>query len=181
MAQGDPREIDAHLHENGVWHDGAAFIWDPRAHRMTAIFLAFQGQGWHTDAYGDLIHGETGCEPPRYDFSGATPKFIPPPPRAAEITSAHKNSDGTGIAIVANMSSAPLNVAGWRLLVNAEVDVPLPPRKLAPGEPLSIAFPVGALDDRGGLITLLDASNLRVDGEAYRGGAGAKGWSTSFG
>ena len=25
MAQGDPRQIDARLHENGVWHDGADF------------------------------------------------------------------------------------------------------------------------------------------------------------
>ena len=182
MAQGDPRQIDAHLHENGVWHDGATFIWDARARRMTAIFLAFQGQAWHTDASGDLIHGETGCEPPSYDYSGATPRIIPAPQRAAEIISAHKNIDGTGVAIVANMSSAPLDVSGWRLLINAELDAPLPAqKKLAPGEPLSIALPVGALDDRGGLITLLNASGLRVDGEAYRGGDGAKGWSTSFG
>ena len=80
------------------------------------------------------------------------------------------------------MSSAPLDVSGWRLLINAEVDAPLPAqKKLAPGEPLSIALPAGALDDRGGLITLLNSSGLRVDGEAYRGGDGAKGWSTSFG
>ena len=36
MAQGDPREVNVRLHENGVWHDGACFIWDARSRRMTA-------------------------------------------------------------------------------------------------------------------------------------------------
>ena len=49
MAQGDPSEINMRLHENGVWHDGACFIWDEQAKRMTAIFLAFQSQAWHTN------------------------------------------------------------------------------------------------------------------------------------
>ena len=47
-------------HENGVWHDGACFVWDGRAKRMTAIFLSFQSQGWHTNDNGDLISGATG-------------------------------------------------------------------------------------------------------------------------
>ena len=36
---------------------------------MTAIFLAFQSQAWHTNDSGDLIDGATGCEAPLYDFS----------------------------------------------------------------------------------------------------------------
>jgi uncharacterized protein YukJ len=47
MAQGDSKAINVRLHENGVWHDGACFVWDGRARRM-AIFLSFQSQGWHT-------------------------------------------------------------------------------------------------------------------------------------
>lgn len=180
MAQGDPPAVNVRLHENGVWHDGAAFIWGENARRMTAIFLAFQSQGWHSNASGDLIEGATGCEPPRYDYSGATPQLIPPPPRAAEITSAHKAPDGAGVVVV-NMSAAPLDVTNWRLFIDAEISFPLPARALAPGEPLSLTLPAGALNDRGGTITLLNAANLRVDGEAYRGGDGAKGWSTSFG
>ena len=69
MAQGDPRALDIRLHENGVWHDGACFIWDARARRMSAIFLAFQSQAWHTNDSGDLLFGATGCEAPLYDFS----------------------------------------------------------------------------------------------------------------
>ena len=57
MAQGNFKAINVRLHENGVWHDGACFVWDGRARRMTAIFLSFQSQGWHTNDTGDLIYG----------------------------------------------------------------------------------------------------------------------------
>ena len=181
MAQGDPRDVNVRMHDNAIWHDGAAFIWDEHARRMTAIFLAFQSQGWHSNAIGDLIDAATGCEAPRYDYSGETPRLIPPIKRAAEITSAHKFTDRSGAVVVANMSPAPLDVTGWRLFIDAGISFPLPMRSLAPGEPISLPLPAGALNDRGGLITLLNTANLRVDGEAYRGGDGAHGWSTSFG
>ena len=47
---------------------------------------------------------------------------------------------------------------------------PLPAATLAPGQPLTIPLPAGALGDAGGLMTLLNSSNLRVDGVAYLGG-----------
>ncbi len=179
MAQGDPREVNIRLHENGAWHDGACFIWDQNSRRMTAIFLAFQSQGWHTNANGDLLFGATGCEAPAYDFGvGLTP--LPLPKRAAEVTSAHKSPDGTAAVVVANMGAGPLDLAGWRLLIDAEVSFPLPATKINPGQPLSVPLPAGALKDEGGLITLLNESNLRVDGEAYAGGDPTVGWSTSF-
>ncbi len=78
MAQGDPREVNVRLHENGIWHDGACFIWDAHSRRMTAIFLAFQSQGWHTNANGDLLFGATGCEAPLYDFSNGAATPLPP-------------------------------------------------------------------------------------------------------
>ena len=93
MAQGDPREVNIRLHENGVWHDGACFIWDETGRRMTAIFLAFQSQGWHTNNSGDLIFGATGCEAPTYDYSEGAGTPLPPPKRA-EITSAHRSPTG---------------------------------------------------------------------------------------
>ena len=69
MAQGDARALDAHLRENGWWHDGACFLWEEHAHRMSAIFLAFQVQSWHTDDWGQPVAGATGHEAPVYDFS----------------------------------------------------------------------------------------------------------------
>ena len=182
MAQGDPREVNIQLHENGVWHDGACFIWDPNSKRMTAIFLAFQTQGWHTNDNGDLIFGATGCEAPAYDFSaGGDGVQLPLPKRAAEITSAHRAPDGTASIVVANMGEAALDLTGWRLLIDTVTSFPLPATTLAPGQPLSIPLPAGSLSDAGGLLTLINSSQLRVDGVAYLGGDPVAGWSTSFG
>ena len=111
MAQGDPRDVNIRLHENGAWHDGAAFLWDPRSQRMTGIFLAFQSQSWHTNASGDLIYGATGWEAPVYDYASGTGVAVAPVKRAAEITSLHRAPDGTGSAVIANMSPAPLDIA----------------------------------------------------------------------
>ena len=180
MSQGDPRAIDMRLHENGVWHDGAAFIWDARAQRMSAIFLAFQSQGWHTDDQGDLRDGATGCEPPRYGFTGGALTPLPLLKRAAKITSAHRAPDGANSVVVVNMTSAPLDVTNWRLLIDAQTAHPLPVQQLQPGEPLSTPLPPGALNDAGGLITLHNSGNLKVDGVAHLGGDPKTGWSTSF-
>ena len=180
MAQGDPRAIDVRLHENGVWHDGACFIWDARARCMIAMFLAFQSQVWHTNDSGDLLYGATGCEAPLYDFSSGAFSALPIPKRAAEITSAHRAPDGTGSVVLANMSAAALDLSRWRLVVDAERVYPLPATPLAPGQPIAAALPAGALSDGGGLITLANSGNLRVDGVAYLGGDAKTGWSTSF-
>jgi hypothetical protein len=181
MAQGDPREVNIRLHENGVWHDGACFIWDEVGRRMTAIFLAFQSQGWHTNDSGDLIFGATGCEAPTYDYSKEAGTPLPLPRRVAEITSAHRAPDGTASVVVANMGTAPLDLAGWRFLIDTVKSFPLPETVLPAGQPLSAPLPAGSLSDSGGLLTLVNSSQLRVDGVAYAGGDPQQGWSTSFG
>jgi uncharacterized protein YukJ len=179
MTQGDPRSIDLRIHENGAWHDGACFIWDEHARRMTGIFLAFQVQAWHTDDSGEPVPGATGSEPPAYDFgNGLTP--LPLQQRAAEITSAHRAPDKKGAIIVTNMSSAPLDLAGWSILLDAETSVTLPAGAIGPAQTVTVSLSAGALNDEGGILTLRDAAGLRVDGVAYNGGDAAQGWSTAF-
>jgi len=180
MTQGDPPAIDQRLRENGVWRDGACFIWDERSRRMTGIFLAFQTQAWHTDDSGAPVAGLTGSEPPAYDFANGLGAPLPLQRRAAEITSAHRAPDRTGAVVVTNMSAAPLDLAGWSILVNAETGVALPNGSLAPAQTISVAVAAGVLDDEGGILILRDPAGLRVDGVAYNGGDAAQGWSTSF-
>jgi uncharacterized protein YukJ len=180
MAQGDPKAIDQHVRENGVWHDGACFIWDEHARRMTGAFLAFQTQAWHTNDNGELIYGVTGSEAPLYAFADGVGEPLPLPNRAAELTSLHRAPDGTGALIVANMTNAPIDLAGWKILAQAEKTIPLPATALLPGQPLSVPLAPGVLDDAGGILTLINPANLRVDGVAYLGGDAANGWSTSF-
>ncbi len=180
MAQGDPKAIDVHVRENGVWHDGACFIWEEHARRMTGAFLAFQTQAWHTNDNGELIYGVTGCEAPLYEFADGLGEPLPLPNRAAELTSLHRAPDGTGTLIVANMTNAPIALAGWTILAQAERTIPLPATALLPGQPLSVPLGPHMLDDAGGVLSLVNPANLRVDGVAYLGGDAAGGWSTSF-
>lgn len=180
MVQGDPQAIDQHVRENGTWHDGACFIWDAQAKRMTGAFLAFQTQAWHTNDNGDVIYGATGSEAPLYDFSNGLGAPLPLPQRAAELTSLHRAPDGTGTLILANMTNAPIDLSGWTIVIDAAKTLALPGGALLPGAPLSFALAAGALNDAGGILTLVNAANLRVDGVAYLGGDPTNGWSSSF-
>jgi uncharacterized protein YukJ len=180
MTQGDPRAIDLHVRENGIWHDGACFIWEPHARRMTATFLAFQTQAWHTNDNGDLLYGVTGCEAPLYDFSDGIGEPKPLPDRVAELTSLHRAPDGAGAVVVANMTGVPIDLAGWTILAQAQKTIGLPAGALLPGQPLSAPLASDTLDDAGGILTLLNPAGLRVDGVAYVGGDPTTGWSTSF-
>ena len=148
MAQGDPRALDVRLHENGVWHDGACFIWDARARRMSAVFLAFQSQAWHTNDSGDVLYGATGCEAPLYDFGKGAFTPLPIPKRAAEITSAHCAPDGSGAIIVVNMTAETLDLTNWRLLIDAQRLYPLPDTRLTPGLPFSALAAIRRPDRR---------------------------------
>jgi uncharacterized protein YukJ len=180
MAQGDPQAINQHVRENGIWHDGACFLWDEHGKRMTGAFLAFQTQAWHTNDNGDLLYGATGSEAPLYDFSDGIGEPSPLPVRAAELTSVHRAADGTGALIVANMTNSPFDLAGWSVLADAQKTIALPAGAIVPGQPLSVPLAPGALNDGGGILTLLNAANLRVDGVAYLGGDAVSGWSASF-
>ncbi len=180
MAQGDRPDLKVRDVDNGIFGDGACFLWDGTTHRMTAVFLAFQAQAWHTDANGMAVSGVTGDEPPSYDYAHGG-VLTPPPPRAAELTSVHVQPGGAATVILANMATAALDLAGWTLAIDARAPEPLPPATLNPGQPLQIPLPPGALDSHGGVLTLANPQGLRVDSAAYSGGDPARGWSDSFG
>jgi uncharacterized protein YukJ len=180
MCQGDPQAIDAGLHENGTWHDGAGFIWDGRARRMTAIFLSFQTQGWHTNDTGALLFGTTGAEAPAYDYSTGDGALIAPAPRVARLTSAHCGPDGAASAVLTNMSQAPLDLASWSLIIDTARVIPLPATRLGPSAPLSVELPANGLSHAGGLLMLRNAAGLSVHCAAYLGGDPATGWSSAL-
>jgi len=179
MAQGDPPAIDAHLHENGVWHDGAIFLLSTNSDRVTAIFLAFQTQAWQTDDNGQAREGTTGYEAPRYDFAGGgLGNQIPASNPVAELTSLNRLPDGLGRLVITNMSNQPLDVKNWSITSPTGV-FDLPDETIAPGEPLAADLPPGLIEDAGGILSLLEAQGLKVDGVSYLGGP-ASGWSSSF-
>ena len=55
MNQGNP--LDSHGQDNGIWQDGALFVYLPARERWIAVFLAFQSESWQTDDRGNPVQG----------------------------------------------------------------------------------------------------------------------------
>lgn len=53
MNQGNPPGSFAS--DNGIWQDGAIFIYLPSAGTWTAVFIAFQTESWNTDSSGNPV------------------------------------------------------------------------------------------------------------------------------
>ena len=53
MNQGNP--TNSFGYDNGIWQDGAVFIYTPKTKLWTAIFIAFQTESWNTDDSGNPI------------------------------------------------------------------------------------------------------------------------------
>ena len=51
MNQGNPP--NNHSQDNGIWQDGALFVYLPSQNQWIAVFLAFQTQVWQTDDQGN--------------------------------------------------------------------------------------------------------------------------------
>ncbi len=47
--------LNDHGADNGIWQDGALFVYLPQQKAYTAVFLAFQNESWNTDAHGNPI------------------------------------------------------------------------------------------------------------------------------
>jgi uncharacterized protein YukJ len=53
MNQGNP--LNNHGSDNGIWQDGALFIYQPTTKTWTAVFIAFQTESWNTDNSGNPV------------------------------------------------------------------------------------------------------------------------------
>lgn len=53
MNQGNA--VGNHGGDNGIWQDGALFVYLPKTKSYTAVFIAFQTESWHTDNNGNPL------------------------------------------------------------------------------------------------------------------------------
>ena len=159
--------------DNGVRQDGALLVHFPQQSRWVAIFLAFQGQSFHTDD----TTGHPLDAPPAAD--GAAVRIV-----AALVNPAGPAPEAESVLLL-NASPAAVDLTGWRIADRARQSCLIssrPPGPLGPGETRRAALiaPV-ALGNGGGTITLLDAAGLKVDGVAYTGAdARREGWNVTF-
>ena len=54
MNQGNPA-VGGHSGSNGIWQDGALFLYAPATKLWTAVFIAFQTESWKTDNSGNPL------------------------------------------------------------------------------------------------------------------------------
>jgi uncharacterized protein YukJ len=160
----------AFARDDGVWQDGGLLLHFPTASRWVAIFLAFQSQSWHTD-----------------DTTGrALDVAVPAVPARVRIVAALVNPGGPAPeherVVLLNASPDPVDLTGWQLADRLKHTCSLPAGTVGAGETLAVDLPPNVqLGNDGGAITLLNPTELKVDGVAYtREQARAEGWTLVF-
>lgn len=160
MNQGNVGEF---VRDDGVYQDGALLLHFPSQQQWVAIFLKFQSQTWHTDdSTGHQI--SDGREP------GGTVRGEPD--GTVRIIAALVNaveSPETEFVTLLNTTAHGIDLTGWKL-ADRDKHLMALTGTIAAGDTLRVRLtPPVVLPNRGGLMTLLDAAGLKVDGVAYTG------------
>jgi uncharacterized protein YukJ len=176
MNQGN---LSPFLGDDGVWQDGGLLLQFPSTQQWVAIFLAFQSQAWHTD-------DRTGHSLPEIPEPGPGPAPGPgEPDHVAHIIGALVNPAGGApepeTVTILNASPGQINLNGWQIADRLKNRHGLS-GTLKPGATLVINLPQTVqLGNKGGIITLLDAQGLKVDGVSYtEAQAKREGWTVVF-
>jgi uncharacterized protein YukJ len=139
--------------DDGVWQDGGLLVQAGGA--WTAILLRFQSQAWHTDDVTGHALPE-GPEPAADSAVRIVAAVVNPPGPAPE----HER------VMLLNTTYEPIELAGWRIATDAGM-APLAGAVPA-ADTLVVSMPSSAaLSNRGGRISLLDATGRKVHGVAY--------------
>jgi uncharacterized protein YukJ len=173
--------------DDGVWQDGGVMVQFPAQQQWVAIFLKFQSQGWHTD---DKTGHKIGDTEPIVTPVVPIPTGQPPLPTADDpqglvrIVAALVNSvKSPEVEVVTLLNASPreISLQGWSLLDGRKNKQKLT-GKLNSGEARAVRVekPV-ALSNKGGIITILDETGLKVDGVSYtKAQASNPGWTIVF-
>jgi uncharacterized protein YukJ len=192
--------------DNGIYQDGALFIHFPHEDEWVAIFLKFQSQTWHTDDQtGNRIDtnssGTAGSAPGKRGKSNKrrnkhqqknqqsllpgidVSTLMPEPDGLVRIVAAVVHPDSTTPETVTLLNCSPeaVNLEGWSIANRVKKKQSLT-GTLAAGETLQVKLEAGfRLSDAGGIITLLNDQQLKVDGVSYtQDDSKSVGWSIVF-
>jgi uncharacterized protein YukJ len=137
--------------DNGVYQDGALLLHFPAQQQWVAIFLKFQSQGWHTDdATGRPLDGEP----------DGIVRIV------AALVNAVESPEAEFVTLL-NTTATAIDLAGWRLADRDGRTMALE-GAIGAGETLRVRLaPAVALPNGGGVVNLLDATGLKVDGVFY--------------
>ena len=160
----------AFTRDDGVWQDGGLVLNFPAQNRWVGIFLAFQGQAWHTDDTTGHALGDGGgsSSSAAVRLVAALVNPVGPAPEAETVT-------------ILNASPVAVDLSGWFLAdrIGQRSRVPGGPLDSGATRVVPVVSPM-ALGNSGGTITLLDASGTKVDGVAYTAAQAREGWTVVF-
>lgn len=176
--------------DDGVYQDGALLLHFPVQSQWVGIFLKFQSQTWHSDDVTGHqtkppVSGPPSDPPtPPNPYEPGNPPTPEAPDGAVRIVSALVNpvkSPEIETVTLLNVTNQTVDLAGWRLLDRDKNAMALS-GLLAAGDTVRITLkPPVVLPNKGGLITLLNAQGLRVDGVSYtKAMASLPGFSVKF-
>jgi len=192
MNQGNPQRWSR---DNGVWQDGGLLL--QFADHWEAVFIGFASQAVHTEDGP----GDAGQPLPRTGYltwANFLDGDVSPPSREQDdlsdtpviITKALVNPRGPdgqpGVdpetVTLKNRTDAEVNLSGWKLRnKNGESHVILA-QGIAGGASVTIALvPQVLLSNKGGTITLLNGTELKVHGVSYSKEQAVEGLVITFG
>jgi uncharacterized protein YukJ len=163
--------------DDGVWQDGGMLLQFPGESRWVGIFLAFQSQAWHTDdATGHVIEGAPPAPEPLPAGDEPAVRIL------AAMVNPNAGSPERETVLLLNASPRPVDLTGWRLADRMRQSCPIPSIRLDAGAVLNVTLRENVqLGNRGGSITLLDKSGLKVSGVSYTAEqAQREGWTVTF-
>ena len=162
--------------DDGVYQDGGMILYFPDQNQWVGVFLKFQSQTWHTDdttghSIAVPVSGPpSDTEQPLNPYApGATPTPEAPDGTIRIVAALANSIESPEIETVTllNVTSAPIDLAGWKLLDRDKNPMALQ-GTIPAGDTLRITLVRPAmLPNKGGLITLLNPDGLRVDGVTY--------------
>lgn len=156
---------DKWKNDDGVWQDGGIIFHYPDEDKWTAVFIAFQSQSFHTD-----------------DVNGHAIKEVVDK-RVRIIAALVNPAGGEGKSItILNATPKSVTLDGWKLADRNKMKTNLT-GTLDAGEIMRIPIKDEdfKLPENGGIITLLDNKDLKVDGVSYTEmDASRKGWTIVF-
>ena len=161
MNQGNPK--GSFFNDNGIYQDGGLLFHFPSRNRWAAIFTAFQSQSFHTDDQtGNPITaaGPTGPTQPQSE----TPVHI-----AAALVNPKNGDVGREYVLLLNTGADAIDLNGWAIADSHKNKDSIGKHTLEPGDTLRVTLNgKGAqLSNKGGIITLLNAQGLKIDGVTY--------------
>jgi uncharacterized protein YukJ len=175
--------------ENGVYQDGAILIHYSSRQQWVAAFFSFQSQSFHTDdRTGDPLVG-TGNQPIKV---GAEPidllDPVTPQVRArVRIVAALVNPPGDDVGretvTLFNASPEKIDLTGWAIADRLKRKAMLSGIVLEPNATTTVRLSGQdvQLSNDGGIISLLDAASIKMDGVAYtKEDARQQGWAIVF-